>query len=54
MDSFRTSETPKELADNLEAAGTIVKEQMDEFFQWLDGRDIIPVFRRSRLMLWMI
>lgn len=42
MDSFRTSETPKELADNLEAAGKIVKEQMEEFFQWLDGRDIIP------------
>lgn len=42
MDSFRTSETPKELADNLEAAGTIVKAQMEEFFQWLDGRDIIP------------
>ena len=42
MDSFRTSETQKELADNLEAAGKIVKEQMEEFFQWLDGRDIIP------------
>ena len=42
MDSFRTSETPKELADNLEAAGKIVKEQMEEFSQWLDGRDIIP------------
>ena len=42
MDSFRTSETPKELADNLEAEGKIVKEQMEEFFQWLDGRDIIP------------
>ena len=42
MDSFRTSETPKELADNLEAAGKIVKEQMEEFLQWLDGRDIIP------------
>ena len=42
MDSFRTSETPKELADNLEAAGKIVKERMEEFSQWLDGRDIIP------------
>lgn len=42
MDSFRTSETPKELADNLEAAGSIVKAQMNEFFQWLEGRDIIP------------
>ena len=42
MDSFRTSEKPKELADNLEEEGKIVKEQMEEFFQWLDGRDIIP------------
>ena len=42
MDSFRTGETPKELADNLEAAGSIVKAQMNEFFQWLEGRDIIP------------
>ena len=42
MDSFRTGETPKELADNLEAAGSIVKDQMNEFFQWLEGRDIIP------------
>ena len=42
MDSFRTDETPKELADNLEAAGSIVKDQMNEFFQWLEGRDIIP------------
>lgn len=42
MDSFRTDETPKELADNLEAAGSIVKDQMNEFFRWLEGRDIIP------------
>ena len=28
--------------ENLEAAGAIVREQMDEFFQWLDGRDLIP------------
>ena len=42
MDSFRTGETPKELADNLEAAGSIVKARMNEFFQWLEGRDIIP------------
>ena len=48
MDSFRVSETPKELADNLEAAGAIVKAQMDEFFQWLDGRDIIPRIQEIR------
>ncbi len=48
MDSFRASETPKELTDNLEAAGAIVKEQMEEFSQWLDGRDIIPRIQEIR------
>ena len=42
MDSFRIEEIPAELQENLEAAGAIVREQMDEFFQWLDGRDLIP------------
>ena len=42
MDSFRIEEIPAELQENLEAAGAIVREQMDEFFQWLDGRDVIP------------
>lgn len=42
MDSFRIEEVPAELQENLEAAGAIVREQMDEFFQWLDGRDLIP------------
>lgn len=42
MDSFRMDETPEELAHNLEAAGAIVCSQMEEFYQWLDGRDVIP------------
>ena len=42
MDSFRIEEIPAELQENLEAAGAIVREQMDEFFQCLDGRDLIP------------
>ena len=42
MDSFRIEEIQAELQENLEAAGAIVREQMDEFFQWLDGRDLIP------------
>ena len=32
MDSFRIEEVPAELQENLEAAGAIVREQMDEFF----------------------
>ena len=27
---------------NLEAAGLIVRDQMDEFFKWLDGKELIP------------
>lgn len=42
MDSFRMAQPPKEMQENLEAAGVIVQAQMEEFFQWLDGRDIIP------------
>ena len=42
MDSFRMEETPAELQENLEAAGQIVREQMDEFFKWLDGKELIP------------
>lgn len=42
MDSFRSDEMPAGFAEHLEAAGAIVQAQMDEFYQWLDGRDIIP------------
>ena len=42
MDSFRMDETPAELQENLEAAGRIVREQMEEFFKWLDGKELIP------------
>ncbi len=34
--------TPAELQEHLEAAGKIVREQMDEFFKWLDGKELIP------------
>lgn len=42
MDSFRTEGTSVELKENLEAAGEIVNAQMDEFYKWMDGRNIIP------------
>lgn len=45
MDSFQAEETPRE---QLEAAGQIVHEQMDEFFRWLDGRDMIPRIQEIR------
>ena len=42
MDSFKTDEKPAELQEHLEAAGKIVREQMDEFFKWLEGKNLIP------------
>ena len=42
MDSFRSGKISPEEMESIEKAGAIVQEQMDEFFKWLDGRDIIP------------
>lgn len=42
MDSFRDSDDTPEMEESLRQSKTIVKEQMDEFYQWLEGRDIIP------------
>ena len=40
MDSFRIEEVPAELQENLEAAGAIVREQMDEFSNgWMEETD---------------
>ena len=42
MDSFRTEKLSPEANESLVKAAAIVEEQMAEFFQWLDGRDVIP------------
>ena len=42
MDSFRVSETDPEMEESFQQADGIVREQMDEFYQWLEGRDVIP------------
>ena len=42
MDSFRSEENDQELQQNLKAASRIVEAQMEEFYQWLECRDIIP------------
>lgn len=42
MDSFQSEGTPEELKESLNAAGEIVQKQMEEFYQWLEGRDVIP------------
>ena len=42
MDSFHTEKLSPEANESLVRAAAIVEEQMAEFFQWLDGRDVIP------------
>lgn len=42
MDSFRESEDTPEMEESMRQSKTIVEEQMDEFYQWLEGRDVIP------------
>lgn len=42
MDSFRLSETPKELEESLQQAGAIVQAQMGEFLNWYEGKDLFP------------
>ena len=48
MDSFRTERISPESMESITKAGEIVREQMDEFFQWLDGRDVIPRIQEIR------
>ncbi|MDO4647535.1 MAG: glutamyl-tRNA reductase [Eubacteriales bacterium] len=42
MDSFDSDVEWEEQKEQFEAAGKIVKEQMQEFYQWADGREVIP------------
>lgn len=42
MDSFRMEGTPEELSQSLEQAGEILNTKMEEFYSWLEGRDLIP------------
>ena len=48
MDSFRTDSLSPEANESLIKAASIVEEQMAEFFQWLDGRDVIPRIQEIR------
>ena len=42
MDSFRSEKLSEESKKSMNKARIIINEQMDEYFKWLDGRDIIP------------
>ena len=42
MDSFKMENHSAYMAENLEQAGAIVQKQMDEFYDWYNGRTVIP------------
>ncbi len=42
MDSFKMEAACEEQQESMQKAGAIVHEMMEEFYQWLDGRDVIP------------
>lgn len=42
MDSFKMEAACEEQQESMQKAGAIVRETMEEFYQWLDGRDVIP------------
>ena len=51
MDSFRSKTFSPEQKESLDKAARIVQDQMDEFFQWLNGRDLIPRIQEIRRTL---
>lgn len=48
MDSFHSSEISSEQSESIRKAEQIVEEQMEEFYQWLEGRDVIPRIQEIR------
>lgn len=42
MDSFHMAQSCLELEESLKQARIIVEAQMEEFYTWLEGRDVIP------------
>ena len=42
MDSFKMEAVLEEQQESMQQAGEIVQAQMEEFYQWYDGRDVIP------------
>ena len=49
MDSFKAEALGEEQRESLHRAGAIVHEQMEEFYQWLDGRDVIPRIQEIKM-----
>lgn len=48
MDSFRSAGISPEQEESIKKADGIVLDQMEEFYQWLEGRDVIPRIQEIR------
>ena len=48
MDSFRSGGISPEQEKSIKKADQIVLDQMDEFYQWMEGRDVIPRIQEIR------
>lgn len=48
MDSFHSAGASPEQKKSIEKADRIVQEQLEEFYQWLEGRDVIPRIQEIR------
>lgn len=42
IDSFKIDASSPEFKENMEKAGRLLKEEMEEFYSWYHGRDLIP------------
>ena len=42
IDSFKISAASPKLKESMEKAGEILKEQMEDFYNWYGGRNLIP------------
>lgn len=48
MDSFRAPVFSEQMEESIERARAILEEQMDEFYGWSSGRDVIPKIQRIK------
>ena len=48
MDSFDSADALEGQQESLNAAGEIVQSQMSEFYDWYDGRDVVPRIQEIR------
>ena len=42
IDSFKIDSISPKMQESMEKAGVILKEQMEEFYNWFSGKDLFP------------